>query len=312
MSSASVVGTSFTMLARQNSDNSQDAGPHPSYDGLPAAAALARLLRGLTIQQVLLERLDHLKPGLQLTLKVASVMGQQVELDFLAAVHPLQVPRSELHAQLVELQELGFLNPTASPDMWEFHTLDRDVVYDVLPYFQKRKLHRQLALTLEDAQERAAAGDANTSQAGGSVLDNTYSSFANESAEGPEPANIPSMAAVAYHWSQACLGCEAADPGCAIRAMESWALMGEEAQLASSYAEALRAYQQAAAMAELLAQEFPHKVMEVWDENEGDDGDDSGYGEPVRRGQTLGDGVELLSRQSGVGQHATRQAMRPP
>lgn len=96
MSSASVVGTSFTMLARQNSDNSQDAGPHPSYDGLPAAAALARLLRGLTIQQVLLERLDHLKPGLQLTLKVASVMGQQVELDFLAAVHPLQVGGCDL------------------------------------------------------------------------------------------------------------------------------------------------------------------------------------------------------------------------
>lgn len=54
--------------------------------------------------QVIIERMDRLKPGIHLTLKVASVMGQWVDLDILHKFYPITKSKEELRAHLKELE----------------------------------------------------------------------------------------------------------------------------------------------------------------------------------------------------------------
>jgi len=46
--------------------------------------------------QVIIERMDRLKPGVHLTLKVASVMGQWVDLDILHRFYPINKSKVRL------------------------------------------------------------------------------------------------------------------------------------------------------------------------------------------------------------------------
>lgn len=46
--------------------------------------------------QVIIERMDRLKPSIHLTLKVASVMGQWVDLDILHKFYPIHKSKDEL------------------------------------------------------------------------------------------------------------------------------------------------------------------------------------------------------------------------
>lgn len=56
------------------------------------------------LPQVIIERMDRLKPGIHLTLKVASVMGQWVDLDILHKFYPINKSKEELRAHLQELE----------------------------------------------------------------------------------------------------------------------------------------------------------------------------------------------------------------
>lgn len=47
--------------------------------------------------------MDRLKPGVHLTLKVASVMGQWVDLDILHRFYPINKSKDELGGHLVRL-----------------------------------------------------------------------------------------------------------------------------------------------------------------------------------------------------------------
>ena len=55
-------------------------------DGCPQAKPCPHLVPGT---QVILERLDRLKPRVNMCLKVASVMGQWVDLDILHKFYPI-------------------------------------------------------------------------------------------------------------------------------------------------------------------------------------------------------------------------------
>ena len=156
-----------------------------------------------TLVKVIIERMDRLKPRRQLCLKVASIMGQWVDLDLLhkyypisrsrwgmrdrgnretAPPHSLRVPvfssssctphaspsplgvktlrsfhtcritrvspkcgRGEIRGYLEALEYAGFLKPTDTDGIWEFNMVERDVVYKVVPHYQRRRLHAQLA-----------------------------------------------------------------------------------------------------------------------------------------------------------------------
>ncbi|GIL60582.1 hypothetical protein Vafri_15123 [Volvox africanus] len=109
------------------------------------SANVNKMIRNLNFQQVIIERMDRLKPGIHLTLKVASVMGQWVDLDILHKFYPITKSKEELRMHLQELERGNFLKATDAEGVWEFNMVERDIVYEVIPHYQRRRLHAKLA-----------------------------------------------------------------------------------------------------------------------------------------------------------------------
>ena len=57
----------------------------------------------------------------------------------------LYFTRGEVRGYLQALEQAGFLKPTDTDGVWEFNMVERDVVYKVVPHYQRRRLHAQLA-----------------------------------------------------------------------------------------------------------------------------------------------------------------------
>ena len=75
--------------------------------------------------------------------------------------------RDELHRNLVELEKANLLRPNSSSSdgdaqMWEFNMIERDIIYEVLPHYQRRRLHAQLAQELERTLEEGNIGTLTT------------------------------------------------------------------------------------------------------------------------------------------------------
>ncbi|GFH21268.1 uncharacterized protein HaLaN_18535, partial [Haematococcus lacustris] len=190
-------------------------------EGGEFAANVNKMIRNLNFQQVIIERMDRLKPGIHLSLKVASVMGQWVDLDILHKFYPINKSREELRSHLIELERGNFLKPTDTEGVWECNMVERDIVYEVIPHYQRRRLHAKLAQELERSLEEA---------------------------------HVASLTTIAYHWNQACMGHEVTEVECALKAIEYWHQAAETAYAGSSLVEALRLYQKAAQIAELLGE----------------------------------------------------------
>jgi class 3 adenylate cyclase len=104
----------------------------------------------VTLEAMLLARLDRLSRRAQLTLKVASVLGARFEVDMLLAVHPTVAGAAELDADLEEIRDKSVAIPVQDGSrLWRFHhALIRDAAYDILPGDQRRVLHRAAAAYL--------------------------------------------------------------------------------------------------------------------------------------------------------------------
>jgi class 3 adenylate cyclase/tetratricopeptide (TPR) repeat protein len=101
------------------------------------------------LSSVVLSRIDRLAPQLQLTLKVASVIGRSFDTRALEAVHPSHPGVAELAGQLSELKDLDLIIES-SPGSYDFkHGLTRDTAYDLLLFDQRRRIHRSVAGFLE-------------------------------------------------------------------------------------------------------------------------------------------------------------------
>lgn len=152
-----------------------------------------------TVQGLITSRIDRLTPAQQLTLKVASVIGQNFTLSTLRAIHPVEDDPDRLVDQLFTLQQAGLVQiESFEPELaYTFkHAVAAEVVYDLMSFRQRRQLHRALAERYE---------------AGGEVL------------------TTASAAQLAYHWRRA---------DDAPRAMGYLALAGEQALRAGAYREA--------------------------------------------------------------------------
>jgi predicted ATPase/class 3 adenylate cyclase len=89
-------------------------------------------------------RIDQLDPGVQVTLKVASVIGISFDLVSLATIHPDHLTSEALEDHLDLLVEHG--HAVASAGHYDFiHALTRDVSYERLLYAQRAVLHAELA-----------------------------------------------------------------------------------------------------------------------------------------------------------------------
>ncbi len=166
-----------------------------------------------TVEGLITSRIDRLTPAQQLTLKVASVIGQGFTLSTLSAIHPVERDPGRLVNQLFTLQQAGLVLIEAfEPELsYVFkHAVAAEVAYNLMSFRQRRQLHRALAERYEAGGEGAAAN----------------------------------AAQLAYHWRQA------ADLP---RAMGYLALAGDQALRAGAYSEAGRFLREAIEIAAGLA-----------------------------------------------------------
>ncbi len=101
-----------------------------------------------TLQGVITSRLDRLSPKHGLTTKVASVIGRNFGQLLLAAVHPQEAERPVVRGHLDALADADIAElEVEDPDpAWAFrHIIIQETAYSLLPYSQRRELHREIA-----------------------------------------------------------------------------------------------------------------------------------------------------------------------
>ena len=111
-----------------------------------------------SVEGLINDRVDRLSPSQQLALKVASVIGRLFSLRLLQDIYPIEPDRVELPEYLDSLSRLELiLRDEPEPELAYLfrHIITRDVVYDLLPFAQRRRLHHAIA----EWYERASAGD---------------------------------------------------------------------------------------------------------------------------------------------------------
>jgi predicted ATPase len=101
--------------------------------------------------------MDQLSPAQQLTLKVASVIGQTFTLETLTALYPEEDERQDLQEHLQSLVNLGLITSrSAELSSWSFKDIaTRKTAYTFMLFAQRRQLHRALAELLEQTQSGA-------------------------------------------------------------------------------------------------------------------------------------------------------------
>lgn len=110
-----------------------------------------------TLHGVIISRVDRLAPAEQLTLKLISVIGREFSLAMLRQLHPVAEDAAGLEAIFTALQAADIIKPAASGTGGEYavkHAILREVIYDLLPYAQRRQFHRDIALWIENSQAR--------------------------------------------------------------------------------------------------------------------------------------------------------------
>lgn len=113
----------------------------------PGAALEALDLPG-TVQGAITSRVDRLPQSLQLTLKVASVIGRVFSLGTLRDVHPIDADRSALHDHLAMLHRMDLTpleTPEPEPTYIFKHVITQQVVYDLMLFSQRQAMHRAVA-----------------------------------------------------------------------------------------------------------------------------------------------------------------------
>ncbi len=130
----------------------RDSGLLTITDGVcwiaPNTDDLSSLSLPDTIHSVITSRIDRLTPAQQLTLKVASVIGYAFKIDVLRAIYPVREERELLGNNLVTLEDLALIqrDPTSTQGRYQFkHVITQEVVYQLMPFAQRRQIHRALA-----------------------------------------------------------------------------------------------------------------------------------------------------------------------
>jgi hypothetical protein len=101
-----------------------------------------------TVQGLITSRIDRLSPTLQLTLKVASVIGPIFSVRELVVMHPNGLPPEQLSPHLFQLQQAGLIALEAlEPELiYAFRpAMVAEVAYNLMSFAQRRRLHRVLA-----------------------------------------------------------------------------------------------------------------------------------------------------------------------
>ncbi len=107
-----------------------------------------------TVHGAITSRIDRLAPGEQLALKVASVIGRVFDVRMLRNIYPIENDKPHLADYLRRLEHLDLVtslareSPNGQDDDGDYtfkHTITLDVVYNLMSFAQRQKLHRDAA-----------------------------------------------------------------------------------------------------------------------------------------------------------------------
>jgi tetratricopeptide (TPR) repeat protein/class 3 adenylate cyclase len=111
-----------------------------------------------SIHGAVLARIDRLPDTHKLTLKVASVIGSNFELDVLAQSHPVYPGQEALLEQIRGLEGRDLIRREAAlpqPTYAFKHNITQEVTYETLLQRQQRELHRAVGQAVEGLQPEA-------------------------------------------------------------------------------------------------------------------------------------------------------------
>lgn len=101
-----------------------------------------------TVEGVITQRIDHLDPTEQLSLKVASVVGRAFGLSVINAIFPIEHLRGQLQPHLDTLARRGLTrleNTETDPSYLFRQILTQEVAYNLMLFSQRRELHLAVA-----------------------------------------------------------------------------------------------------------------------------------------------------------------------
>jgi hypothetical protein len=117
--------------------------------GAAFGSALAAMRFPSTVEGVITSRLDRMPPAQQLTVKVASVLGQSFRLSTLDEIYPVETARSQLAGHLDQIANLDLIQRSNDGGYFFRHAVTQDVAYNSVPFVQRRQLHQSAAETYE-------------------------------------------------------------------------------------------------------------------------------------------------------------------
>jgi predicted ATPase len=132
--------------------------PRINVKGKTETIAIYRPLRKLNENEIHAEvsfehiqHIDDLPGDEQLTLKVASIIGQMFTFESLSAIYPEKHTDTALQKHLQELSDLGLIykrpNEASSYNFKDSQT--HEAAYNLMLFAQRRQLHRAVAELLE-------------------------------------------------------------------------------------------------------------------------------------------------------------------
>lgn len=194
-----------------------------------------------SVQNVLTDRIDRLRPGPQLTAKAASVLGEGgFEVRLLQTIHPMALSEEMLRSDLRELKSMGIIfaeEQAGGDDTFAFVSeAIRQVAYELIPLTRRRALHFSAAHFM-DGERRTR--NLSTFEAG-------------EGAEARKGATAPAFA-IAAHYEASFSPQGGEEAGMAFS--RTLALLEEEAARASASQERLELYERMLRLATQLPNE---------------------------------------------------------
>ncbi len=107
------------------------------------------------VQGIIMRRVDGLDPAVQLTAKVASVIGSTFSAPLLRAALPVEAAELQVETNLTVLEDERLVLPDHEPDYAFAHAIVEEAIYDRLLVAQRKTLHERVAQALEKHQAGA-------------------------------------------------------------------------------------------------------------------------------------------------------------
>jgi predicted ATPase/class 3 adenylate cyclase len=101
------------------------------------------------VQGIITRRLDGLEPAVQITAKVASVIGSTFSTPLLRDSYPIESGHPRVEANLEVLESERLVVAGAAPEYTFSHALVEEAIYDRLLVAQRKALHERVAMALE-------------------------------------------------------------------------------------------------------------------------------------------------------------------